>query len=187
MLSFLSLSTVIGGERPRQDLQHLRLVLTNHQGCIYLLRRLTGKSQPPLTLLVPGGCAQCSVFAVVIFEGHLRLFLNKIRPTPLVAPSHPAPRFGPFFRLVRGSRAAVAPQIGQGGLGGPQNRHAYEFRVNKIGRMLFRTVYHLELVCRRSMAVGVISARMSPVGITVGSEHAVRLSLSARLLLTAIR
>ena len=185
MLSFLSLSTVIGGQRPRQDLQDLRLVLTNHQGCIYLLRRLTGKSQPPLTLLVPYGCAPRFVIHVVIFEGHLRLFLNKIRPTPLVAPSHPAPRFGPFFRLVRGPRAAVAPQGGQGGLGGPQNRHAYQ--LYEIGRMLFRTAYHLELVCRRSMAVGVISARMSPVGITVGSDHDGRLSLSARLLLTAIR
>ena len=54
------------------------------------------------------------VFAVVIFEGDLRLFLNKIRPTPLEPPCHPAPRFGPFFGLVRGSRAAVAPQGGQG-------------------------------------------------------------------------
>jgi hypothetical protein len=41
----------------------------------------------------------------------------------------------------------------------------YEFVSTQIGRMLFRTAYHLELVCRRSMAVGVISARMSQVGI----------------------
>ena len=178
MLSFLSLSTVIGGERPRQDLQDLRLVLTNHQGCIYLLRRLTGKSQPPLTLLVPGGCAQCSVFAVVIFEGDLRLFFDPPPPR-----CHPAPRFGPFFRLVRGSRAAVAPQGGQGGLGGPQSS-ASTRRRERIPTCL---VVIRALVCRRSMAVGVISARMSPVGITVGSDHDGRLSLSARLLLTAIR
>ena len=137
-------------------------------------------SDPPGT----GWLRSCSNKTVVIFEGDLRLFSDLPPPSP---PATPAPRFGPFFRLVRGSRAAVAPQGGQGGLGGPQNRHAYQLRTYEIGRMLFRTVYHLELVCRRSMAVGVISARMSPVGITVGSDHDGRLSLSARLLLTAIR
>ena len=46
---------------------------------------------------------------------------HTVRPTPLEPPCHPAPRFRPFFGLVRGSRAAVAPQGGQGGLGGPQS------------------------------------------------------------------
>ena len=117
------------------------------------------------------------------FEGHLRLFLNKIRPTPLEPPCHPAPRFGPFFRLVRGPRAAVAPQGGQGGLGGA--RSSVSTRAQE--RIPTCLVVIRALVCRRSMAVGVISARMSPVGITVGSDHDGRLSLSARLLLTAIR
>ena len=158
-------------------------MLTNHQGCIYLLRRLTGKSQPPLALLVPYGCAPHFVIRVVVFEGHLRLFLNKIRPTPLEPPCHRAPRFGPFFGLVRGPRAAVAPQGGQGGLGGP--RSSVSTRAQE--RIPTCLVVIRALVCRRSMAVGVISARMSPVGITVGSDHDGRLSLSARLLLTAIR
>ena len=120
MLSFLSLSTVIGGERPRQDLQDLRLVLTNHQGCIYLLRRLTGKSQPPLTLLVPGGCAQCSVFAVVIFEGDLRLFLNKIRPTPLVAPCHPLRGSAPFSAWFEGPARQLHRRAARGAWVGPK-------------------------------------------------------------------
>ena len=160
--------------------QDLRLVLTNHQGCIYLLRRLTGKSQPPLNLLVPCGCAPRFVIHVVIFEGDLRLFFD---PPPRRPPCYPGPWFGPFFRLVRGSRAAVAPQGGQGGLGGPQSS------VTTRGQERIPTclVVIRALVCRRSMAVGVISARMSPVGITVGSDHDGRLSLSARLLLTAIR
>jgi hypothetical protein len=100
---------------------------------------------------------------------------------------------GPFYAgetaavlclvLVRGSRAAVAPQGGQGGLGGPQSS-ASTRRRERIPTCLgvIRA-----LVCRRCTAVGVISARMSPVGITVGSDHDGRLSLSARLLLTAIR
>ena len=48
-------------------------------------------SDPPGT----GWLRSSSVAAVVIFEGDLRLFLNKIQPTPLGAPCHPAPRFGP--------------------------------------------------------------------------------------------
>ena len=109
MLSFLSLSRVIGGQRPRQNLQHLRLELTNHQGCICLLRRLTGKSQPPLTLLVPGGCAQCSVFAVVIFEGDLRLFFDPPPWSPLPPSSAVRPLFPPGSRVPRGSCTAGRP------------------------------------------------------------------------------
>jgi hypothetical protein len=54
VLSFLSLSAVIGGERPRQNLQHLRLEVTNHQGGIHLLRRLLAEPAVP-DLLVPYG------------------------------------------------------------------------------------------------------------------------------------
>ena len=181
MLSFLSLSTVIGGERPRQDLQDLRLVLTNHQGCIYLLRRLTGKSQPPLTLLVPGGCAQCSVFAVVIFEGDLRLFFD---PPPLWPPATQVRGSAPFSAWFEGPARQLHRRVARGGWVGPKVPRRRTRRRERIPTCL---VVIRALVCRRSMAVGVISARMSPVGITVGSDHDGRLSLSARLLLTAIR
>ena len=97
MLSFLSLSRVIGGQRPRQDLQDLRLVLTNHQGCIYLLRRLTGKSQPPLTLLVPCGCAPRFVIHVVIFEGDLRLFFDPPPGGPLATQARGSVPFSAWF------------------------------------------------------------------------------------------
>ena len=117
MLSFLSLSTVIGGERPRQDLQDLRLVLTNHQGCIYLLRRLTGKSQPPLTLLVPGGCAQCSVFAVVIFEGDLRLFFD---PPPWRPPATQLRGSAPFSAWFEGPARQLHRRAARGAWVGPK-------------------------------------------------------------------
>ena len=129
----------------------------------------------------PGTCWLCSALrnSRCDFEGDLRLFF---RPTPRRPPGYPGPWFGPFFGLVRGPRAAVAPQGGQGGLFGPQSS-ASTRRRERIPTCL---VVIRALVCRRSMAVGVISARMSPVGITVGSDHDGRLSLSARLLLTAI-
>jgi hypothetical protein len=46
----------VGGERPRQNLQHLRLEVTSHQGGIdiHLLRRLLGQSQPSLTFWYAG-------------------------------------------------------------------------------------------------------------------------------------
>ena len=109
MLSFLSLSRVIGGQRPRQNLQHLRLELTNHQGCICLLRRLTGKSQPPLTLLVPVGCAPRFVIHVVILKETCVFFSTH----PPEAPWLPRPvvrsLFRPGSRVPRGSCTAGRP------------------------------------------------------------------------------
>jgi hypothetical protein len=49
--------------------------------------------------------------------GYFAYFLNEIRAPPLEARCQLAPRFGPFFGVVRGPRAAVAPQGSQGGAG----------------------------------------------------------------------
>ena len=92
-------------------------MLTNHQGCIYLLRRLTGKSQPPLTLQVPGGCAQCSVFAVVIFEGDLRLFFD---PPPLCPPATHSAVSAPFPAWFEGPARQLHRRAARGAWVGPK-------------------------------------------------------------------